>query len=91
MGRNSCTLRALRCSGVWRQTAAKGHAQPRKPKARATGVHPITDTKAIKLRDRSGPLADIMAGSVLSLMALPISARLVSRCGTRLTDAVQKH
>src|ERR1700675_2128861 len=37
--------------------SASGQTRPRQPRVRATGVHPITDTNAIRLRDRNGPLA----------------------------------
>ena len=50
----NCVVQHSKFSPAW---SGSGHTQPRKPKARATGVHPITDTKAIKLRDRSGPIA----------------------------------
>ena len=33
-----------------------GQTRPHRPRVRVTDAHPITDTNAIRLRDRNGPI-----------------------------------
>jgi transposase len=49
-------MKISKCEGGTRGAVA-GQPRPRQSKAPATGVHPITDTKAIRLRDRYGPIS----------------------------------